>query len=418
MRNFGYFFPRFLLKMEVEAELQSEGIFLSGDRLSCAVTFKNVNESDSENLAWASAQIQCLCQLVKNPSNSRRDSESVSPGGNATLTPSSSAASNIGTSLQPARDAHLHEVVSTSPKILFCDLTLKKGVSKTYLFEETLPANTPSTYHGRNIKYTHRVVVAAQRVNCNIATLKVPFRVLSVQTLTSPPDLEAGADQKQQNPAITNPFVSKDGSSCGEGSEAKSSWLRQSWLPLLQEPSARRISTFFDIKNTRGRVARLCLFKTSYRLGEDVMGLFDFSSADAQCMQYAVSLYCEERILDSTNSKAKVLSRQSCQEFCFGYDESNFVLPIPLHATPSFSDFTCSLSWMLRFEFVICSGQAEPIQMQPALPETAQVGHEWNGPAHVPVETMTWNLPIVVLPTHPKQVAHVIQMPTRFSITM
>ena len=112
--------------------------------------------------------------------------------------------------------------------------------------------------------------------------------------------------------------------------------------------------------------------------------------------------------------------KQSVQEFSFGYDECNFTLTIPLHGTPSFDDDNCTLTWMLRFEFVI-SAAASPssltaIQKQPILDETCTEGHEWNGPAHCQVETMTWNLPITVLPTNPKHVANVVHLQTEFSL--
>ena len=92
-------------------------------------------------------------------------------------------------------------------------------------------------------------------------------------------------------------------------------------LNLLQEPSARRVAMFYDIRNSKGRVGRLCVFKTSFRLGEDIVGLFDFSDAQSQCMQYSVSLYCEEEVKFDQKIKPKVTIKQSFQEFSFGYDE-------------------------------------------------------------------------------------------------
>ena len=390
--------------MEITAELQSSGVYLSGESVRCNITFRNVgrDENDSnltENLAWASAQIQCICQMASS-AISRRESESSEHG--------------ISTSLQPQRDAFSHEVVSTKPKILFCDLTLERGESRTFSFVATIPINAPHSYYGRGIKYTHRVIVASQRLNCNISTLKVPFRVLSVAGLTSLSDLEHGNDPRQQNPPITNPFLA-----ASELSKDPSEKSNGNILSLLQEPSARRVATFYDIKNTRGRVGRLCLFKTSYRLGEEVIGLFDFNNAQSQCMQFSISLHCEEQLLDDKQkTKAKVMMRQSCQEFSFGYDETNFALPIPLHATPSFIDKNCKLTWMLRFEFVISASGADPIPMQPALEPESTEGHEWNGPAHCQVETMSWNLPITVLPTHPKSVANVLQTTTQVTMTI
>ena len=102
----------------------------------------------------------------------------------------------------------------------------------------------------------------------------------------------------------------------------------------------------------------------------------------------------------------------------FFFLQTNFTLPIPLHGTPSFEDDNCTLCWMLRFEFVISASGSEPISRQPLLDETSTEGHEWNGPAHCQVETMTWNLPITVLPTNPKQVANVVHVQTEYSMTI
>ena len=121
------------------------------------------------------------------------------------------------------------------------------------------------------------------------------------------------------NPSITNPFLLTDVKESSDKSTA-------SILNLLQEPSARRVAMFYDIRNSKGRVGRLCVFKTSFRLGEDIVGLFDFSDAQSQCMQYSVSLYCEEEVKFDQKIKPKVTIKQSFQEFSFGYDEVSFSL--------------------------------------------------------------------------------------------
>ena len=121
------------------------------------------------------------------------------------------------------------------------------------------------------------------------------------------------------NPSITNPFLLTDVKESSDKSTA-------SILNLLQEPSARRLAMFYDIRNSKGRVGRLCVFKTSFRLGEDIVGLFDFSDAQSQCMQYSVSLYCEEEVKFDQKIKPKVTIKQSFQEFSFGYDEVSFSL--------------------------------------------------------------------------------------------
>lgn len=58
----------------------------------------------------------------------------------------------------------------------------------------------------------------------------------------------------------------------------------------LQNLTARRSPNSYMITNTRGKVGRFCLFKSAYKLGEDIVGTFDFSVGTVTCMQ-VYSLY-------------------------------------------------------------------------------------------------------------------------------
>lgn len=60
-----------------------------------------------------------------------------------------------------------------------------------------------------------------------------------------------------------------------------------------------------------------------------------------------------------------------------------------------------SLKWKLHFEFVTTI--ALPSMNQPGSPSE---NISWQGPASVDVQTMIWDLPIDIYPTHPLQVAH------------
>jgi hypothetical protein len=42
---------------------------------------------------------------------------------------------------------------------------------------------------------------------------------------------------------------------------------------------------YYNITNAQGKVARLCLFKQAYKIGEDIVGLFDFTDAEIPCVQ-------------------------------------------------------------------------------------------------------------------------------------
>lgn len=54
---------------------------------------------------------------------------------------------------------------------------------------------------------------------------------------------------------------------------------------LLQNITAKRSPNFYNITNSGGKVARFCLFKQAYRLGEDIVGTFDFEQTDVSCIE-------------------------------------------------------------------------------------------------------------------------------------
>lgn len=57
--------------VELAVDLIDRATFLAGEKLSCRVTFRNTNKSQSETVAWASAQLHCQClyreELIKTP---------------------------------------------------------------------------------------------------------------------------------------------------------------------------------------------------------------------------------------------------------------------------------------------------------------------------------------------------------------
>jgi len=75
----------------------------------------------------------------------------------------------------------------------------------------------------------------------------------------------------------------------------------------------------FNITNVRGKVAKFCIFKTVYRLGEDVIGTFTFSEGDIPCLQVyytlrfksfgTVSVFCSPRLhlFNQKYKKSKIL---------------------------------------------------------------------------------------------------------------
>ena len=45
------------------------------------------------------------------------------------------------------------------------------------------------------------------------------------------------------------------------------------------------VSDFYNVSNSQGKVARFCLFKQAYRIGDDIVGMCDFSEGTIPCVQ-------------------------------------------------------------------------------------------------------------------------------------
>lgn len=224
--------------------------------------------------------------------------------------------------------------------------------------------------------------------------MRVPFRVLPLAEAILN---EAGAlcNETTEELTPTNPFLE----------------IRQKEKPIdlalesLQNITARRNPNFYMISNMWGKVARFCLFKPAYKLGEDIIGTFDFTVATVQCMQVSVSLQCEEEtLIDPGNENSKqvrIITFSKHHEVCLGYQYTQLILPIPLHVTPAFETDLVHLKWRLHFEFVTSTHKGLD------LPDS-EVKY-WQAPSEVPIETMVWSLPIRLYSTTPVHVAQGVQ---------
>lgn len=137
--------------------------------------------------------------------------------------------------------------------------------------------------------------------------------------------------------------------------------------------SPHSFTDLFNITNMRGKVAKFCIFKTVYRLGEDITGTFTLSEGDIPCLQvqitpkplfffplasrmffvqgtvsvccmwsqYSVSLQSEEEVHEQYQRRpaqaVSVTSHGRHLESCLHTASSHFSLPVPLNVTPGFS---------------------------------------------------------------------------------
>jgi len=366
--------------MEIKCELVRGGVYLTGEDLECWVIINNTSDKN-ETLAWASVQLNCFCTVsddkVTNIDSSRNRKISLeSQGGNKT-------------SFLPTQGESGMAILSTKTKVLVCSLELAPNESKRIFFSENIPHNAPPSYRGHSVKYSYKLCIGSQKLGENTTHQRLPIRVLSVDTYS--PNLV----KEEEKLGPSNPFL--------EESVSKDP-LVDVIMQSVQEVTSRRSASFFGIANSRGKVCKFCVYKRNFRLGEDIVGTFDFSVSEVDCVQYSVSLQSVESINQDFRVKEdqldKVVSQNKQHEVCLGLTQSSLVLAVPLHLTPSFSTNICSLSYNLHFEFVT---SVNKLERQGAPQEEG--GSEWQGAGKLDIETMVWDLPITVYPTFPTHAA-------------
>ncbi|KAJ2953398.1 hypothetical protein O0L34_g988 [Tuta absoluta] len=370
--------------IELTAKLNTGTVYLAGEALECCISFCHTTQPEHrnsqshsdilENLAWASAQIHCFYSTS---------------GGHGDKTPSIEKT----TALEVSSGDHGNVVFHTKPKILFCDLTIPLGETKTFWYRESLPIEAPPSYRGTSVKYSYKITIATQKVGSHIKMVRIPFRVLPISPIMNMQDLAAlCGNETTDELQPTNPF----------SEERKVETPLTMALQVLQNLTARRSPNSYMITNTRGKVGRFCLFKSAYKLGEDIVGTFDFSVGSVTCMQVSVSLQPEETLKTTSpqkNTKDKDSGSRSMtvarfHEVTVGLTHSQLILPIPLHITPAFECDEVTLSWRLHFEFVTTNERLFP----------GPEDKDWTAPLNVPIETMVWNLPVKIYSTLPKQI--------------
>jgi Rgp1. len=72
---------------------------------------------------------------------------------------------------------------------------------------------------------------------------------------------------------------------------------------FLQTLTAKRSPNFYNITKSQGKVVRFCLFKQTYKLGEDIVGTFDFSEATVPCVQVKLLMKVEFSKFDNKSGK-------------------------------------------------------------------------------------------------------------------
>lgn len=284
------------------------------------------------------------------------------------------------------------------------------------LFKEEIPKMGPPTYRGTFVKYFYKLTVATQRVGSKVQMLQVPIRVLPIN-FTTEEELESICNETEDSVSPLNPFLIKK----------KTEYL-ELMLDYLQNVTSQRSPTYYQITNKHGKVGRFCIFKPRYKLGEDIVCTLDFSAQTIKCVQYSVTLQCEEIVpplqdssegssvssptseetlksgtvspslsaLNLQPTKTKITEHSKYHEVTIGLELTYISLPVPLNVTPSFKTDEVEVRWRLHFQFVTSTNKGFDYDCEP--------GQTWNAPKQIEIETMIWNLPITLMSANPIQI--------------
>lgn len=127
----------------------------------------------------------------------------------------------------------------------------------------------------------------------------------------------------------------------------------------------------YEIQKNNEHIAQLTLPRISYRLGESVIAVLDFSKSNVACHHVSVFLESSESVdaIYSIKTKQQVVSHT---RVCHGEAHRNTLnsvriaisLPIPPNATSDFQttagnlSHSVSLQWALRVEFITGDGSS------------------------------------------------------------
>lgn len=246
-------------------------------------------------------------------------------------------------------------LISTPQSILFVDLKLAPGESRSYKYSFTMPRGLPPSYKGRSIKINYSLVIGTQRAGStseqHVRHVKVPFRVFGSVTsrgeilghdLMSPyillhdqartrtidlttnskfPSREnksASSTKSNDNTLAdflqyvdnlldrssqdaSNGLLSPTGTVPGRSLASREPYIMKdaidaailrSNLTGAENQSANR----FEIARSGKRVAVIMLARPAYRLGETMSAVIDFSNAHIPCYSIHVSLETSEKV--------------------------------------------------------------------------------------------------------------------------
>jgi len=261
-------------------------------------------------------------------------------------------------------------LLSTPQSILFVDLRLAPGESRTFKYSFRLPKGLPPTHRGKAIKISYKLVIGTQRPGGakeqQIKSVEVPFRLLGsvndhgeilghdlmspyiilkdqarvksvenlLQAISAPPKSLEVETSSQKNDSTLDEFLlyvdelltrPRQNSSLGLLSPSDAARSRR--LSSIEAPTtakqaidmailrsniateSQQSANRFEIARSGKRVAVIMLARPAYRLGETITVAIDFTDTEIPCYAIHASLETSEKIDNaiSLRSEASIL---------------------------------------------------------------------------------------------------------------
>ncbi|KAI1097701.1 Rgp1-domain-containing protein [Jackrogersella minutella] len=321
-------------------------------------------------------------------------------------------------------------LLSTPQSILFVDLQLAPGESRTYEYSFKLPKGLPPTHRGKAMKISYSLVIGTQRPGGTkeqqVRSVEIPFRVLgSVNShgeilghdLLSPYIIlrDLAKVQALDKSATPNPLRRRKLDQPESTYNGFLSYVEELLdrphrglgllSPTATAPQSRRTSAFedsssakdaidlailrsnlssesgqssnrFEIARNGRRVGVVMLARPAYKLGESVSMAIDFTGAEIPCYAIHAALETAERVEPTLALRSEAsVHRVTRKVYCSSSEATLFARrvvfhpTIPIGATPEFVTSGLSLEWKIRIEFVVPSSASEGPDIADSDPE-------------------------------------------------
>lgn len=315
-------------------------------------------------------------------------------------------------------------IFSTPQSLLFVDLKLSPGESKSFSYKLELPPSLPPSCRAKSIRIHYNLVIGIQKLDSRgrpqPKTTLVPFRVFphvdkygqqythdlqtpivlqkdqaSVVQLPSDRYLssekifgKAVADHPDSVENGRASFVSHIEGLFSSDPNVRNQLLSQQ-IDLQAAPKNRKTTTQdnidffcryhhtfdnvkpmrsrFDIGRAGRRIATVILSKPVYRVGENIVFVVEYANADLKCFHITASLETEEFISQDVLRKREdpgdITRRVYSQSTMSTYslNKSTFEFAIPATATPQFSTSSIALKWNLKLDFITSPTDASSV---------------------------------------------------------